>query len=61
MSPRQPYRVHLRVTPARRVVVAEDVVVQACFAVQVLALEAQVLRGVPLDRRALPQTAAPGA
>ena len=33
---------------------------QARFTVQVLALEAQVLRGVPLDRCALAQAAAPG-
>ena len=33
---------------------------QAGFAVQVLALEAQVLRGVPVDRCAFPQAAAPG-
>ena len=33
---------------------------QARFTVQVLALEAQVLRGVPVDRCAFPQAAAPG-
>ena len=33
---------------------------QARFAVQVLALEAQVLRGVPVYRCAFPQAAAPG-
>jgi len=33
--------------------------VQARFAVQVLALKAQVLRGVPVDRCALAQAAAP--
>ena len=34
---------------------------QTRFAVQVLALEAQVLRGVPVYRRALAQAAAPGS
>ena len=61
MPARQTNRVHLGVTPARRVVIAEGVVVQARFTVQVLALEAQVLRGVPVYRCAFPQAAAPGA
>ena len=56
----QPYRVQLRVAPTRRIIVAEGVVMQPRFAVQILPLEAQVLRHIPADARGFPFAVSPG-